>query len=105
MPDLSVKVTQTGPIRTAKGETIPAAKTVYTDTSVLEPDISGFIKHTYTDPALKATIPYYLYLPKGYDKSKSYPLLVFIPDASTNISDPKITLVQGNGATVGASEE
>lgn len=106
MPDLSVKVTQTGPIRTAKGgETIPAGKTVYTDTSVLEPDISGFIKHTYTDPALKATIPYYLYLPKGYDKSKSYPLLVFIPDASTNISDPKITLVQGNGATVWASEE
>lgn len=52
-------------------------------------------------------MPYNIYLPKDYDadKAKTYPMVVFIADASANINDPKAVLYQGNGAIVWATPE
>lgn len=105
MPDLNVTVQQVNPIARADGEYFAPSDKALTTTALLEPDIKGFTEYTYTDAETGATIPYYLYLPEGYTPKKSYPLMVFIPDASTNIDNPKITLVQGNGATVWAEPE
>lgn len=105
MPDLSLSVTQLKPLTSVKGTTFAPTTAPLTATTTLEPELQGFTAGTYTDPQVGASIPYYLYLPAHYNPKKKYPLMVFIPDASTNIDNSKITLVQGNGATIWASPE
>ena len=48
------------------------------------------------------SFPYDLYTPKHMEVGKKYPLVMFIPDASVNGSDPLAALSQGTGATVWA---
>ena len=43
-------------------------------------------------------ICYSLYVPRGYDPKKSYPLVQFIADASACGSDPRLSVQQGYGA-------
>lgn len=50
-------------------------------------------------------IPYNLYIPKDYDESRRYPIVLFIPDASANGDDVLLTLVQGIGATCWVTPE
>lgn len=83
-----------GPWETA----LAAEKTV-------DPVKESFRTFTYRDPATGYTMPYNLYLPKGYEQGKSYPMVVFIADASANINDPQAVLYQGNGAVVWAFPE
>lgn len=45
-----------------------------------------------------AEIPYSLYIPKNYDPAQKYPMVVFVADASVKGDDPRLALVQGNGA-------
>ncbi len=42
---------------------------------------------------------YNLYRPVNIEKDKKYPLVIFIPDASVNGSNPKLALFHGKGAT------
>lgn len=102
MPDLSLAVTQTGVVKAMDGTVyFPSLRTVQSSAQV-EPSVAGFQQYEYTDPATGYKMPYFLYLPKHYDVHKKYPLLFFIADASANTTDPKMVLVQGNGATVWA---
>lgn len=48
---------------------------------------------------------YSLFIPRGYDPARRYPLVQFIHDAAVCGSDPRLTLAQGLGAVVWASEE
>lgn len=75
-PDLSVAVSQTGTIYATDG-------TAYGPTT--------------TALAADKTV--------DADKAKTYPMVVFIADASANINDPKAVLYQGNGAIVWATPE
>lgn len=54
---------------------------------------------TFTQGSYKS-MTYNLFTPEFTDDSKKYPLVLFIPDASANGSDPKVALSQGIGATV-----
>ena len=64
-----------------------------------------FEQFEYTDEETGLTIPYNLYLPEGYEKSKDeYPLVIFIADASVNSDEVTAVLTQ-DGATVWATEE
>lgn len=59
---------------------------------------------TYTDAATGVELSYNLFLPAGYDPSESYPLVLFMEDASmvgTTVTTPIDT---GVGATVWASD-
>lgn len=49
------------------------------------------------------TLRYNLFVPKNYDVSKKYPLVLFMHDASSANQIDNYTLLQGNGATVWAS--
>lgn len=40
---------------------------------------------------------YNLFIPRDYDESKQYPLVMFIPDASAVSDNPLVSLMQGNG--------
>jgi len=64
-----------------------------------------FEQLSYSDPESGLSITYNLYLPEGYDNSASYPMVVFIGDSSCAGSDATVSLTQGRGALVWASDE
>lgn len=57
-----------------------------------------FTVHTYKG------ITYNLFVPKNYDSTQKYPLVMFIHDAGFCGASPRLTLEQGIGATVWATE-
>ncbi len=64
-----------------------------------------FEQKTYTDSESGLSITYNIYLPEGYDSSASYPMVVFIGDSSCAGNDATISLTQGRGGLVWATEE
>lgn len=64
-----------------------------------------FTQETYTDEDTGLSITYNLCLPDGYEESGSYPMVVFIGDSSCTGSDATVSLTQGRGALVWASDE
>lgn len=68
--------------------------------------VPTFTQHTYTDTVTGKIVPYNIYLPKDYDATKSYPLVLFIGDASTVGSDETRPLTQsGYGGIIWATPE
>lgn len=65
---------------------------------VKEPVIDQFVRGIYRP------LSYNLFTPHK-EEGKKYPMLIFIPDAGANGSDPKAALAQGIGATVWATPE
>ena len=64
-----------------------------------------FEQKTYTDSESGLSITYNLYLPEGYDASASFPMVVFIGDSSCAGNDATVSLTQGRGGLVWATEE
>ena len=64
-----------------------------------------FEQKTYSDNESGLSITYNLYLPKNYDTSVSYPMVVFIGDSSCAGNDATVSLTQGRGGLVWATEE
>lgn len=75
--------------------------------AVKTPDLDRFEdNHYYNDPETHTILHYNFYKPEGYAESgETYPLVLFIPDASAVGTDWEVPLRQGNGGTVWASEE
>lgn len=106
-PDLSVAVSQTGTIYATDGTAYGPTTTALAADKTVDAVKDAFKTYIYKDPATGYEMPYNIYLPKDYDadKAKTYPMVVFIADASANINDPKAVLYQGNGAIVWATPE
>lgn len=64
-----------------------------------------FEQKTYTDESTGLSITYDLFLPEGYDENAEYPMVVFIGDMTTVGDDPTVSLTQGRGALVWATDE
>ena len=64
-----------------------------------------FEQKTYSDSESGLSITYHVYLPEGYDASASYPMVVFIGDSSCAGNDATVSLTQGRGGLVWATEE
>ncbi len=64
-----------------------------------------FEQLNYTDEETGLSITYNLYLPKDYDETQAYPMVVFIGDSSCAGTDATYSLTQGRGALVWATEE
>ena len=64
-----------------------------------------FSQQTYVDSNTGLSVTYNLFLPKDYDASKSYPMVVFIADSSCAKGDAQQSLTQGLGALVWATDE
>lgn len=100
LPELNFTVKQVSEIFAEDGTKFsPSEKS---SDKISAPIIEKFKQFTYTDEKGN-TMPYNLYLPKGYDGTKKYPLLFFVADASANINEVTTPLFQGNGATSFAS--
>ena len=63
-----------------------------------------FTTGEYTDSETGITVPYDIFLPDEYDESKTYPMVVFIGDATTVGTDMEYPITQGWGGVVWASE-
>ncbi|MET7569490.1 PHB depolymerase family esterase [Streptomyces sp. NPDC005492] len=98
-------VTQTGTVTTTGGTAYPADSAKVTTTGTVNPIVDDFKQFTFKDPKTGKSLPYNLYVPKNYDKAKSYPLVLFMHDASVVSTTPTATLVQGLGAVCWASPE
>ena len=103
--DVSARVTQTGEVRTAKGKVYGPSATVFASSESTELVLQDFTKHYFTDSQTGITLPYFVYLPAGYDQKAAYPLVFFVPDASADTSIENATLTQGNGATIWATAQ
>ena len=103
--DVTANVTQTADIKAKNGTVYTASSASVKSTSSTELVLQDFKKHYFTDKETDITLPYFVYLPKNYKKSGSYPLVFFVPDASADTSIENATLTQGNGATIWATPE
>lgn len=90
---------------TTDGTTILPASVSYENHAVISNVIDDFEQRTFEDAENDTTVLYNLFVPRDYDASQKYPLVLFMADASANGPDVMRVLRQGNGATVFASEE
>ncbi|MDV9176629.1 alpha/beta hydrolase-fold protein, partial [Streptomyces sp. W16] len=98
-------LTQAGTITTAHGTQYPASSTALTTDAVKNLIVDDFQQFTFADPATGQTLNYNLFVPEHYDSRKSYPLMLFMHDASVVNVATEGPLVQGLGAVCWASPE
>lgn len=113
----SASVQQVKDVRSTEGAVIPASDAVFTTSAgdggimgndaIITPDLDVFEdNHYYNDPDTHAVLHYNLFKPEGWeDSGKTYPLVLFIPDASAVGTDWETVLQCGNGGTVWASDD
>ena len=99
---ITATLTQAKAIKTAAGKIYKAGETM-TSTKSRTLIAEDFKQLTFKDEKTGVTLRYNLFIPKGYDASKRYPLVLFMHDASGANQVDNYTLLQGNGATVWAS--
>jgi predicted peptidase len=98
-------VAQIAEIATVKGDKIPADPNPFETNKAANLIVDDFLQLDYRDPVSGVTLMYNLYVPKKYDKTRSYPMVLFMHDASVNSPEHDRTLIQGLGAVIWASPE
>ncbi|MEH1888822.1 MAG: PHB depolymerase family esterase [Nostoc sp.] len=101
--EAKASVTQTGTVTTTNGDMYPASTKAIATSKVANLIVDDFKQFEYKDVKTGQTLKYNLFIPKNYDKSKSYPLVLFMHDAGATSTVTTTTLVQGLGAVVWAS--
>ncbi len=71
--------------------------------SMLSEVQSKFTTGEYSDVDSGLSVPYNIFLPEDYDESKTYPMVVFIGDATTVGTDMEYSITQGWGGVVWAT--
>lgn len=99
---ITATLTQAKDIKTMAGKTYKAKATLTSNRSRTL-IVEDFQQLTFKDERTGVTLRYNLFVPKDYDASKKYPLVLFMHDASGANQIDTYTLLQGNGATVWAS--
>ncbi|MFE2885068.1 alpha/beta hydrolase-fold protein [Streptomyces sp. NPDC059272] len=98
-------LTQAGAVTTTRGRRYAASTTALTTDAVKNLIVDDFRQFTFDDPATGRTLKYNLFVPRHYDPRKSYPLVLFMHDASVVNVATEGPLVQGLGAVCWASPE
>lgn len=99
----TAQVTQVATVKTTDGDSYAASSTAVKTSKVVNLIVDDFQQGLkYTDSATGSSLTYNLYIPEDYDKTKSYPLVLFMHDAGTTSTNPLITLTHGLGAVVWA---
>ncbi|MFK4098770.1 hypothetical protein ACI2L1_01530 [Streptomyces sp. NPDC019531] len=98
----SAEVTQAGTVTTTGGDAY-AADAAVTTSKVDNLIVDDFQQLKYTDAETGNSLQYNLFVPKNYDRHKSYPMVLFMHDGGTTSTNPLITLTQGLGAVIWAT--
>ncbi|MBQ3686303.1 MAG: hypothetical protein II932_00560 [Treponema sp.] len=100
-----VTVTQSGDVTVSGGKEIYAGPATVTSKKIIDPKvIREFNEKVFKDDETGMELRYCVYLPLYYTEGWNYPVIVFIPDSRANTNVSKSTLLQGEGATVWATE-
>jgi predicted peptidase len=99
----SAAVTQSGTVTATDGTTYPATAAAITTSAVVNLVVDDFKQFTFDDPATGQSLAYNLFVPKNYDKTKSYPLVLFMHDAGPVGGATIAPLVHGLGAVCWAT--
>lgn len=95
---ISAELAQCGPVKTVSGETIKAdGHTFMTDKS-RQPVVEDFKQLVFHNDESGEDLKYCLYIPKGYDGTKAYPLVNYISDAGGCSDDHDYALIFTYGA-------
>lgn len=73
--------------------------------AMIQDELPEFRQQIYNDAVTGKSLHYNLFIPKNVDEEKSYPLVLFMADASTPGTDVTRPLTQGYGALVWATKE
>lgn len=98
-------VVQALDIKTAKGTKYKASETPMASTVEKCLVADDFMQEEFVSPYTGQVLPYNIYLPKDYDPTEKYPLVLFIHDAGVASATVRQPLYQGNGATSWAEPE
>ncbi len=101
--EAKASVTQTGTVATTSGDTYIASPRAIATSKVANLIVDDFKQFEYKDLKTGEILKYNLFVPKNYDKRKSYPLVLFMHDAGATSTVTTTALVQGLGAVVWAS--
>ena len=91
--------------RGARGIPMPDKSSDTALQTMIQETAGKFQTFTYVDKETGLSVPYSLYLPKGYDSAKAYPMIVFIADASVVGKEVDAPLRQGYGGIIWATAE
>ncbi len=72
--------------------------------AMLQETVGKFVQREYTDAETGKTMEYNLFVPENYDASVSYPMIMFIGDASTAHREVTVPLTQGWGGLIWATD-
>ena len=86
--------------RTPPAATVSAGGEAVATGAVLNRLVDAFQPRSVTDAATGITLKYNLFVPRDYDPARTYPLVLFMHDASATSEVQDTTLVQGLGAVV-----
>lgn len=100
-----VVVNQAGTVQTVGGATYAATPTAIINTRLKNLIVDDFQVLRFTDPVTGLRLTYNLYVPRNYNPSQKYPLVLFMHDAGVTGTNPLRTLEQGLGAVSFASPE
>jgi predicted peptidase len=101
--EIKVAVAQVVDIITVDGDKYAPNAAVMTNDRTIEPVVDDFAQFEFEDARTGETLKYNLFVPKHYDAKKSYPMVMFIPDAAATSDETDTALVQGLGAVIWAT--
>ena len=102
--DLEVEVQQVQDLICEGDKVIEAWPDAILTANVREEIVDDFQLKTYKDTLTGETLTYNLFLPKDYDKTHKYPLVLFMHDMGTTSNNPKVSLIQGLGGVSFAND-
>ena len=71
---------------------------------MIKSEVSKFQTFVFNDAESDVVIEYNLYIPESYDETKTYPLVMFIPDSSLLDKGLEASLTQGWGGVIWATD-
>jgi len=74
-------------------------------TAMIAAVVPQFKTYSFEDKQVGRSMQYNLFLPRDYDGKKQYPMVLFMPDASTVGKGVENTLTQGYGGIIWATDE
>ncbi len=101
--DAEAHVGQTGTVTTLDGDALAASDEMLAASDTLNLVVDDFRQLEFNDPETGDLLRYNLFVPKDYDASRSFPLVLFMHDAGATSDVTRTTLFQGLGAVIWAS--
>lgn len=103
IPQISFNFTKD--IYDSNNNKIPLKGKLIETNNVINETVDDFTQGIFIDKKTGDVLKYNLYIPKNYDPSKKYPIVLFMHDRGSNSIVSNTTLVQGLGAISWASRD